>query len=282
MTYDFPVIGTLESCFRGKNGTPRQPGVASSARSRLRLKTTSLNNPAYSLDELEGFSHVWVLFVFHLDEGAKSCANGEVDERKPLKSKVTPPRLKGKKVGLFATRSPHRPAPIGLSLVKLEKVVGDELYLCGGDMVNGTPVLDIKPYLPVFDTPGEQGEPRARVKVPQWASPESVLVGDLTVCFTARAKRQLEQIFKAGRPRDALTHNEPEMIRLVGQILSGDPRSVYRRDKCSDRLYFIELDGLHITAWFDEAREGQVIAEVLRVRLDEQIVVAKASAEEAR
>ena len=102
MMYEFPVIGTLESCFREKNGTPRQPGKAPSGRSRLRLTTSGLNNPRYSLEELGGFSHVWVLFVFHLDEGVNAWVGGEPGEQKSLKSKVTPPRLKGKKVGLFA------------------------------------------------------------------------------------------------------------------------------------------------------------------------------------
>ena len=267
MTYEFPTIGTIESCFREKNGTPRQPGIASGAKSRLRLRTACLNNPRYSLEDLEGFSHIWVLFVFHLDDGGKSCSMEESAQRKPLKSKVTPPRLKGKKVGLFATRSPHRPAPIGLSLVKLEKVQGEILYLSGADLVNGTPILDIKPYLPNFDTPTKEAPSLDVVRVPDWVSPETALVSDLNVCLTARARNQLGEIFRSGRPTTALIQNEKEMIQLLGEILSGDPRSLYRKDKCSDRLYFLELDGLHFTSWFDDGEEGELLAEVLRVRL---------------
>ena len=70
-----------------------------------------------------------------------------------VKSKVKPPRLGGEKRGVFATRSPHRPCPVGLSLVRVDKVVGDEVYVSGVDLVDGTPILDIKPYIPAYDDP---------------------------------------------------------------------------------------------------------------------------------
>lgn len=266
LAYRFGVIGTLESCFSTKNGTPRQSGLAPASRARLKIESGQLNNPDYSLRELEGFSHVWVLFVFHLDQRAQACAEGE-GGAEVVKSTVAPPRLGGRKVGLFATRSPHRPAPIGLSLVKLEAVVGDEVHLSGGDFVEGTPVLDIKPYLPSFDAPPVGGSESAPVFVPEWASAEAVRVGDLHVAFTARARGQLKRAFlERGRERK-LIQTEEGMIRLLGDLLSGDPRSVYRRDRCSDRLYFVELDGLHVTAWFDQREEdGAMMAEVLRVR----------------
>ena len=88
------------------------------------------------------------------------------------------------------------------------------------------------------------------------------------MCFTPRAAKQLDTIFRTDRPQERLIHSAEHMQKLVGEILSGDPRSQYRRDKCSDRLYFVELDGLHITTWFDESEndpEG-VVAEILRVR----------------
>jgi tRNA-Thr(GGU) m(6)t(6)A37 methyltransferase TsaA len=103
-------IGYLDSCFLEKNGTPRQGNVARTSRASLDLLFGS--NPAHCLDGLTEFSHVWLLWLFH-DNGNKRLA--------PL---VHPPRLDGGKKGIYATRTPHRPNPVGLSLCKLEGVTG--------------------------------------------------------------------------------------------------------------------------------------------------------------
>jgi len=269
-TYTFSPIGFIESCFRTKNGTPRQAGISRSAPARLTISSPRLNNPGFSLDELAGFSHVWVLFVFHLDENAAE-SEGEVAATGMVKSKVAPPRLGGRKVGVFATRSPHRPAPIGLSLVRLVAVDGATITLEGIDLVDGTPVLDIKPYIPTFDQPPESqsGIPHTvQPVVPNWATPEAIYHNDLRVVFSSRAQRQLHSIYATARPEGSLLENPERLISVVSELLAGDPRSRYRRDRCSDRLYFIELDGLHITAWFDEDETdgGTEIAEVLRIR----------------
>lgn len=70
-----------------------------------------------------------------------------------VRAKVSPPRLNGEKRGVFATRSPHRPCAIGMSLVKIDRIMDDTIYFQGVDMINGTPVLDIKPYIPQYDNP---------------------------------------------------------------------------------------------------------------------------------
>uniref|UniRef100_F7H2H9 tRNA methyltransferase O n=1 Tax=Macaca mulatta TaxID=9544 RepID=F7H2H9_MACMU len=142
-------IGYLESCFLAKNGTPRQPSICSYSRACLRIRKSIFNNPEHSLMGLEQFSHVWILFVFHKN-GHLSC-----------KAKVQPPRLNGAKTGVFSTRSPHRPNAIGLTLAKLEKVEGGAIYLSGIDMIHGTPVLDIKPYIAEYDSPQNVMEPLA-------------------------------------------------------------------------------------------------------------------------
>uniref|UniRef100_A0A2K5E6X7 tRNA (adenine(37)-N6)-methyltransferase n=1 Tax=Aotus nancymaae TaxID=37293 RepID=A0A2K5E6X7_AOTNA len=142
-------IGYLESCFSAKNGTPRQPSVCSYSRACLRIRKSIFNNPEHSLMGLEQFSHVWILFVFHKN-GHLSC-----------KAKVQPPRLNGAKTGVFSTRSPHRPNAIGLTLAKLEKVEGGAIYLSGIDMIHGTPILDIKPYIAEYDSPQNVMEPLA-------------------------------------------------------------------------------------------------------------------------
>ena len=114
-------IGIFRSCFLTKNGTPRQPGICPYARGSLTI--TCFNNPEHSLDGLSKFSHVWLLFLFH--------ENGDYIPR----SKVSPPRLNGEKVGVFASRSPHRPNNVGMSLVKLEGVSGGTLFLSGVDLI---------------------------------------------------------------------------------------------------------------------------------------------------
>jgi tRNA-Thr(GGU) m(6)t(6)A37 methyltransferase TsaA len=126
-------IGNLQSCFREKFGTPRQSGFVKNARAKLKLNN-EINSS--SLDGLQDFSHVWVIFVFHVG----------VEDYNNQKTKIKPPKLEGVKMGVYATRSPHRFNPIGLSIAKLEKVEGRTIHLSGIDLIHGTPVLDIKPY----------------------------------------------------------------------------------------------------------------------------------------
>lgn len=131
-------IGHISSCFSAKNGTPRQPTVCGPSRAELRVQSV-FNNPEHALVGLEQYSHVWIIFIFH--------KNGHLS----AKAKVKPPRLDGQKVGVYSTRSPHRPNALGLTLAKLDKVRGDTIYLSEIDMIDGTPVLDIKPYIPDYD-----------------------------------------------------------------------------------------------------------------------------------
>ena len=119
-----------------------------------------------------------------------------------------------------------------------------------------------------FTKKNAKGEILTPVKVPDWARPTAIFENDLEVCFTRRACQQLESIFSEGRPSDALIQTTEHMARLLVEVLRGDPRSRYRRNKCSDRLYFVELDGLHVTTWFDEihGEKTSIVAEILRIR----------------
>lgn len=136
-------IGYIKSDFSEKFGIPRQSGRAPS------LKAKVIFNPEYRSDDalrgIEGFTHLWILFDF---------SKAHKDEFSPL---VRPPRLGGnKKVGVFASRSPFRPNHIGLSSVKFEKLEKTEKYgtvivISGADLLDGTPVYDVKPYLPFTD-----------------------------------------------------------------------------------------------------------------------------------
>lgn len=140
-SFNLRPIGYIKSCFKTKNGTPRQPSVCSFAKARLKILKSIFVRPDHSIEGLQEFSHVWLIFVFH-----KNNSGGFT------KAKVKPPRLNGQKTGVFACRSPYRPNPIGLTLAKLESVEGDTLHLSGIDIINGTPVLDIKPFIPDYDS----------------------------------------------------------------------------------------------------------------------------------
>lgn len=132
------VLGHLRSCFREKFGTPRQPLLVPGATATLTIAREF--TPEHSLAGLDRFTHVWLLSYFHLNTN------------KIVRPKIHPPRLKGESIGLFASRSPHRPSPLGLSLARLVAVKGAALHLAGIDLVDGTPILDVKPYIPEWDS----------------------------------------------------------------------------------------------------------------------------------
>ncbi len=198
---DVCPIGIIRSCYTEKFGIPRQPGMADKARARIELL------PPYDREEmvkeLDMFSHIWVQFLFHdaIKEGWKPT--------------VRPPGLGGRKrVGVFASRSPHRPNHIGLSAVRLfeiDRKSGLSLLVGGGDFLDGTPVLDIKPYIPYSDSladagAGYSGENREPVQV----------------CFLKEAERfcyRYEQ--ETGR----------ELPGLISQVLRQDPRPASQRGR---------------------------------------------------
>ena len=227
-------IGCIESCFPHKNGTPRQPRLAPGALARLRL-TLSGVNAGHSLDGLEKFSHVWLIFLFHKNGG------------EAVKAKVRPPRLGGQPVGMFACRTPHRPCAIGLSLVTLLGVEDDSLLLAGADLVDGTPILDVKPFVPYSDTP-----PLEQVRAPPWVAPESGT--QLRVRFSDEARRQLAALCAGSDPPAGALRffggRAAEAEATLADVLRHDPRSVYRKSHCADDPYRVCLDGLDATCRF--------------------------------
>ena len=131
-------IGVIHSPYQEKFAVPRQPGLVNAINAQLEL-LPPYNDP-HCVRGLEAFSHLWLMFLFH--------QNGTA-EWHPT---VRPPRLGGnQRVGVFATRSPFRPNPIGLSCVRLLGIEGAILRISDVDMLDGTPLLDIKPYLPDCD-----------------------------------------------------------------------------------------------------------------------------------
>jgi len=195
-------IGRIESCFGEKFGTPRQSGLVPEARGRV---VFSDEVPAGACRGLEEFSHVWIVFLFD-----------QVREEE-TRWFVRPPRLGGnEKKGVFATRSPFRPNRIGLSLVALESVGEVALEVSGLDLVEGTAVLDIKPYLPYVE-----------------ALP-AALGG-----FAQEAPVALEVDF-SDEARSGLNENDRV---LLAQVLSLDPRPAYHDD---DRIYGCRLAGRNV------------------------------------
>ncbi len=136
--FNFEAIGYVESPFQQKLGIPRQPGLAETVESKIIFNTSLAKEEV--LRGLESFTHLWVLYLCHKSESWRET--------------IRPPRLGGKKkLGVFATRSPHRPNPIGLSVVKIKSINPDfSISVFGADILDETPVIDIKPYLPMWDS----------------------------------------------------------------------------------------------------------------------------------
>jgi tRNA-Thr(GGU) m(6)t(6)A37 methyltransferase TsaA len=215
MHFEFEPIGLIHSCFKEKFGIPRQSRLIPEAEARLEILAPY--NRAEAFRELDDYSHLWILFVFHA-----SVRNG-------WKPTVRPPRLGGnKRVGVFASRSPARPNPIGLSVVDLLEIDrsrnGVNLHLAGVDLLNGTPVLDIKPYLPYTDA-----LPDARAGY----APEAPQgTPGIEIHFSAPAEQVLGE----------LPELQGQALRqLVRQMLALDPRPGYRQGKEERRRYGTRL-----------------------------------------
>lgn len=184
----------MKTCFREKFGTPRQSLMVADARGTLKLR----EDPGFelALQQLDTFSHLWILFVFHQHL------------EKPWHPVIRPPREDGPpKVGVFASRSPHRPNPLGISIVKLEKIDlkapgGIEIHVSGVDLLDDTPVLDIKPYLPYADSVPDADAGWARHEIPRYA-----------VSFSAASRQSI-----------ARQADFPRLQQLIEQTLSWDPR----------------------------------------------------------
>ena len=202
-------IGVVESCFREKFGTPRQSGIVESASGRIVLSDEVDDEACRGLEE---FSHLWLVFLFD-----------QVDEEE-TRWLVRPPRLGGnEKKGVFATRSPFRPNRIGLSLVKFESIGVGSLEVSGLDLVDGTPILDVKPYLPYVES-----------------------VPDAKGGFAETAPVRMEVVFQF----DDLKGGDR---RLISEALSLDPRPAYHDDP--ERIYGCLLAGYEVK-W--RAEEGKI------------------------
>jgi tRNA-Thr(GGU) m(6)t(6)A37 methyltransferase TsaA len=195
MQHTVSPVGIVRSCFKEKFAIPRQPQLAPAARGVLELLPPFDQGEAVA--GLEQVSHVWLLFLFH-----------QALEDKP-RLKVRPPRLGGNKsMGVFATRATHRPNGIGQSVVRLEGVEPGRLLLSGIDLLDGTPVLDIKPYVPYADSIAGASNLMAS------DAPAAIAVhwGDSAL------PQAREHALRLGEP----------LVELIEQCLAQDPRPAYQ------------------------------------------------------
>lgn len=212
MSWTVHSIALIQSPCKEKFGLPRQAALVPE------LQASILILPPYDRDEafdqLDTFSHIWVLSVFH-----------EVSNEQ-WQPTVRPPRLGGnKRVGVFASRSPYRPNPIALSVLKLEavqrRVAKLELVVSGCDLVDGTPVIDIKPYLPYAD----------RIDNASGGYVDAVTKPCLTVVFDSSASEACAEIESNGYPGFRL---------LIERLIAQDPRPAYH-EHMQEKMYGLRI-----------------------------------------
>lgn len=207
---EMQIIARIRTPFPEKFGVPRQSGLVADVRADIVFEPAYRNIDA--IRGIEGFSHIWLIWQF--DRAV----------REGWSPTVRPPRLGGnERMGVFATRSPFRPNAIGLSSVKLEGVsldprLGPVLHVTGADLVDGTPIFDIKPYLPYCDS-----HPEA---VGGWT--DQVSGGQLQVEFPAELLERVEEKDRSG---------------LAG-VLQSDPRPRYQEDP--ERIYGLTYGGVNV------------------------------------
>lgn len=212
------TIAKVSAPFKEKFGIPRQPRLADAAVSRIVFEA-DFNNPDF-ISGISQHSHIWLLFLFH-----QNLSQG-------YKAQVRPPRLGGNaKVGVFATRSTFRPNGIGMSAVKLLgcETSGTQVTLTveGADLLDGTPIVDIKPYIPYSDC-----LPHAHSHMAQEQDEQM-----LNVQFSQTAQAQLTQLDSA---------DYVKLTELITQVLEQDPRPAYKKNKADDKEYGIRLYDLNI------------------------------------
>ncbi len=208
-------IGTIETPYKEKFAVPRQPRLVAGASARVKLIGHA--NCLESVRGIEQFSHVWLLFLFdqNLDAGWKPT--------------VRPPRLGGnERIGVFASRATFRPNGIGMSAVELKGVTqqGDQVYLELGsvDLVDNTPIIDIKPYIPYSDSIATASGGYAE------SEPDKIAVTFSQAALTALNARADHDMVKA----------------VIEQVLAQDPRPAYKKHKIDHKEYAVNLFDLNV------------------------------------
>ncbi|MEQ0923850.1 tRNA (N6-threonylcarbamoyladenosine(37)-N6)-methyltransferase TrmO [Acinetobacter schindleri] len=214
-----PVIGIMKSPYKEKFGIPRQPNLVE-VESYIEMQAPY--NDLLAFEGIEEFSHLWLLWQFH---------DNKNQENSKFRPQVRPPRLGGnQKIGVFATRSMYRPSPIGLSVVKLKEVkkVGKtvRVYVTGSDLLDGTPIVDIKPYIHYSDAVMEAQS--------GYAQEEPVRK---YVVWSEQAELEREQLVRTKGLSE-------QVIRELAEVLSLDPRPAYQEDP--ERIYGMHFADFNI------------------------------------
>ena len=217
------TIARIRNAYDGKFGVPRQSGLVEEVVSTIVFEPEF--RVAEALRGIEEFSHLWLIWAF------------DRTEREGWSPTVRPPRLGGnQRIGVFATRSPYRPNAIGLSCVRLLGIEkgkdGTVLKVAGADLMNGTPIYDIKPYLPYAD-----------------CRPEA------TGGFTDRTEKRTVTV---EIPEETTKKMNPEDRKALEAVLREDPRPAYQDDP--ERIYAFEFGGRHV-----EFRVADQVLSVIRI-----------------
>ena len=230
------AIGEIVSPYQEKFAIPRQPGIVSAAKGQIILLGDANNQDL--VRGLEQVSHLWLVFVFH---GTQESG------WKPL---VRPPRLGGnKKMGVLATRSTFRPNPIGMSVVKLEGIRQEKqangtqqtiIDISGLDLLNGTPLLDIKPYVPYCDSIANAKAGFAQTEP----------LANLTINLEESIESKLKSYQK----------EFPDLKQLIIQVLAQDPRPAYKQNKVDNKIYGMSLYHFNIQWQMTSLTEINVIS----------------------
>jgi len=217
-------IAYIRNGYKEKFGVPRQSGLAPSVKSVIEFCEEYRDENC--IRDIEQYSHLWLIWGFSKNENQWSPT-------------VRPPRLGGnKRVGVFATRSPFRPNPIGLSCVKLEGIEegknGKILVVSGGDLADGTPIYDIKPYLPYVDS-----------------------IPDALGGFSEEHKNDFFQVEIPRELKEKLTESQ---IENITELLSLDPRPSYQNDE--ERIYGLAFEDLQIKFKYED--DKITVVDILR------------------
>lgn len=215
-----PIIGYMKSPYREKFGIPRQPNLV---QVESYIEMIEPYNDLLAFEGIEEFSHLWLIWQFH--------ENKNQQDSPQFRPQVRPPRLGGnKKIGVFATRSMYRPSPMGLSVVQLKDVkkVGKSVrvYVTGSDLLDGTPILDIKPYIQysdaVVDAQSGYAQEQPIRKQVIWS----------------------EQAFSQQQSFIQMKQLKQQTIDELEQVLSLDPRPAYQQDET--RVYGMLFADLNV------------------------------------
>ncbi|MCO7206017.1 tRNA (N6-threonylcarbamoyladenosine(37)-N6)-methyltransferase TrmO [Pseudoalteromonas sp. CnMc7-37] len=227
--YQLTAVGHIQSPYKQKFAIPRQPRLVPEAKAKLVFRS-DFNREEF-VRGLDEFSHIWLLFRFHetADKGYSAM--------------VRPPRLGGnERKGVFATRATFRPNAIGMSAVKLEGIEYKNgqlsLLLSGIDLLDGTPILDIKPYLPYSDAMTDATAGFADTR------PET----DMSVEFSDEALAFIEK-----------QTEQPELKAFISNVLKQDPRPAYKKQRDSEQSYGMTLYDFNIR-WHVKDNHNTVIS----------------------